>query len=182
MLLLQPTHLQSIKAHAEETYPHECCGLMLGHAHPGTTSSRPTRTVVELWSVTNAWDEAAQSTMTALAGEAIPPNANSVPPQTLTTRRRYWIDPTDMLAAQRYARIHDLSIIGIYHSHPDHPAVPSECDRACAWPEYSYIIVSVPNGNATDVFSWTLDDDHQFQPENIRVMQRYPGFLDPLLV
>ena len=165
MLLLQPTQLQSIKTHAAETYPHECCGLMLGHVNvtPDTTTLQSTRTVVELWPMTNAWDDAAQTAMAEV--QAIAPDHSPESPQTLTTKRRYWIDPTDMLAAQKYARTNGLSIIGIYHSHPDHPAVPSECDRACAWPEYSYIIVSVPNGQSTDVLSWSLDNEHQFQSE-----------------
>ena len=170
MLLLQPTHLQAIKNHAEETYPHECCGLMLGHVNPGETTVSTIRTVVELWPVHNAWDEEAQATMakveaTKSSSVPAPTDRESTPP--LTTRRRYWIDPKDMLAAQKSARTKGMSIIGIYHSHPDHPAVPSECDRTCAWPEYSYIIVSVPNGKATDVFSWTLDDNHQFQTESL---------------
>ena len=181
MLLLQPTHLQSIKTHSEETYPHECCGLMLGHVQAVADTpvdsiaivddipSQPTRTVVELWPMMNAWDGDAQTAMTELDGNAIASTANHDSSQVLTTRRRYWIDPKDMLAAQKYARNNGLNIIGIYHSHPDHPAVPSECDRTCAWPEYSYIIVSVPNGTAADTFSWTLDDEHQFQPEDLQV-------------
>jgi proteasome lid subunit RPN8/RPN11 len=72
-----------------------------------------------------------------------------------------------MLMAMREARNCSLEIIGIYHSHPDHPAVPSECDRQLAWPQYSYIIVSVAQGYAAESKSWILDDTHQFQPEPI---------------
>jgi proteasome lid subunit RPN8/RPN11 len=86
-----------------------------------------------------------------------------------TKRRRYSIAPTDMLSVQRQAREQGLNIIGVYHSHPDHVAEPSECDRAQAWSEYAYVIVSVHNGQAVDVKNWTLDSDHQFQAEAIRV-------------
>jgi proteasome lid subunit RPN8/RPN11 len=72
-----------------------------------------------------------------------------------------------MLKAQKQARDRNLDIIGIYHSHPDHPAVPSEFDRAIAWQQYSYIIVSVQQGKACDLKNWSLDDDHQFQPEEM---------------
>ncbi|MBD2625904.1 hypothetical protein [Trichormus variabilis] len=47
------------------------------------------------------------------------------------------------------------------------PAIPSECDRLYAWPEYSYIIVSVQNGKACELQSWSLDENHQFQAETI---------------
>ncbi|MEM9214524.1 MAG: M67 family metallopeptidase [Cyanobacteria bacterium P01_F01_bin.150] len=172
MLLLQPGHLQSIEKHAEETYPHECCGLMLGHVDASEAKEPLLKTLVELWPVKNAWDDEAQSAMVEAERNRLSDAQLDTPisggqEQPLTTRRRYWIDPKDMLAAQKYARNNGLNIIGIYHSHPDHPAVPSECDRACAWPEYSYIIVSVPAGKASDVFSWVLDDQHQFQLEEI---------------
>jgi proteasome lid subunit RPN8/RPN11 len=72
-----------------------------------------------------------------------------------------------MLQAQKDARDRHLDIVGIFHSHPDHPAVPSEFDRAIAWQRYSYIIVSVQQGQACDLKSWSLDDDQQFQPEAI---------------
>ena len=133
------------------------------------TARSSTRTVTELWPVTNAWDEDAQVAMAQVEENAITSSNSDKVEHPLTTQRRYWIDPKDMLKAQKHARNNGLSIVGIYHSHPDHPAVPSECDRACAWPEYSYIIASVPNGQATDVLSWALDHDHQFQAEAVDV-------------
>ncbi|MEO0378401.1 MAG: M67 family metallopeptidase, partial [Cyanobacteria bacterium P01_A01_bin.17] len=86
-----------------------------------------------------------------------------------TKQRRYWIDPKDMLRVQRQAREKGLNIIGIYHSHPDHVAEPSECDRALAWPAYAYVIVSVCEGKAVDVQNWALDSKHQFQPEAMEI-------------
>ena len=84
-------------------------------------------------------------------------------------RRRYAIAPEIMLKVQKEARSCSLNIIGIYHSHPDNPAIPSESDRVQAWQEYSYIIVSVPNGKAGELKSWYLDDNHQFQEEAIEI-------------
>jgi proteasome lid subunit RPN8/RPN11 len=84
--------------------------------------------------------------------------------------RRYAIAPEMMLKTQREARDKSLNIIGIYHSHPDYPAIPSECDRELAWQLYSYIIVSVVKGKASDSQSWTLDENHQFQPEEIQLI------------
>ncbi|MCL1463833.1 M67 family metallopeptidase [Argonema galeatum] len=140
---LQSHHLQAIRTHAESTYPEECCGIIVGHL--GDDS----KTVVEIWATENAWS--------AEVAEEFPGSK----------RRRYAIAPRDMLKAQREARDRAMNIIGIYHSHPDHPAIPSEMDRAIAWPVYSYIIVSVPQSKAGELQSWCLDDSHQFQPEEI---------------
>lgn len=82
-------------------------------------------------------------------------------------RSHYTIAPEVMLLAQREARNRQLDIIGIYHSHPDTCAIPSEFDRVYAWHQYSYIIVSVQNGKACDLKSWSLDDHNRFQPEEI---------------
>jgi proteasome lid subunit RPN8/RPN11 len=86
----------------------------------------------------------------------------------LTSERRYTIAPETLLAAQRYARDRQLEIVGIYHSHPDGLAIPSECDRLWAWQQYSYIIASVREGKTVDIQSWQLDSDRQFQREEIR--------------
>ena len=74
-------------------------------------------------------------------------------------RNRYLISPIELLRADRDAQKRGLDILGIYHSHPDHPARPSEYDREHALPWYSYIIVSVNGGTAGDLASWNLRDD-----------------------
>ena len=147
VLYLLPQHLQIICTHAQNTYPDECCGLILGHL------GREGKTVMEIMSTENAWNSQADD----FPGELT----------VKTIRSRYAIAPPVMLQAQKAARAQDWNIIGIYHSHPDNCATPSECDRRYAWAEYSYIIVSVQNGKAATVKSWILDDHHQFQPETI---------------
>jgi proteasome lid subunit RPN8/RPN11 len=62
-----------------------------------------------------------------------------------------------------------MKIIGIYHSHPNHPAVPSESDRLLAWSAYSYVILSVAAGGIADYRSWTLDEERQFYEEEVTV-------------
>jgi len=74
---------------------------------------------------------------------------------------RYLISPAAYLEAERRAAARGEDIVGFYHSHPDHPADPSEFDRAHALPWCSYIIVSVRNGRAGDVRSWVLAANHE---------------------
>jgi proteasome lid subunit RPN8/RPN11 len=79
---------------------------------------------------------------------------------------RYVIRPESVLAAHKQARAEGLTVVGYYHSHPDHPAEPSEFDREHAWPGVSYLIVSVRGGSPADVKSWRLRDDRSgFEPE-----------------
>lgn len=73
--------------------------------------------------------------------------------------RRYEVTPKDQLKAQQRADERDLDVVGFYHSHPDHPACPSQYDLDHAWPRYVYAIVSVRNGNADDLNFWQLSDD-----------------------
>jgi len=85
-----------------------------------------------------------------------------------TPQNRYLIAPEDWLETERETRKTGLDIIGVYHSHPDHPSRPSEFDREHAFPFYSYIIVSVTSGEAADLRSWTLRDDRSdFDPEEL---------------
>ena len=140
-------HLQTIIAHAESTYPEECCGIILGKM------DNTGKTVVEVWQTENAWSAETDDYADA---EVV-----------TSKRRRFAIAPLDLLKAQKAAREYQLNVVGFFHSHPDYPAIPSECDRAYAWQEYSYIIVSVEQGKASDISSWCLDDTHQFQPEEV---------------
>lgn len=70
---------------------------------------------------------------------------------------RFNISADTMFKAEQYARKNNLDIVGIYHSHPDCRAIPSEYDRTHALPVYSYIIVSVINGKTADTTCHELD-------------------------
>ncbi|MCC5635525.1 M67 family metallopeptidase [Nostoc sp. CHAB 5844] len=152
IIKLLSEHIQTIRSHAESTYPDECCGIILGYL------DNQIKTVVEIIPTENAWSVESANFASNDAEHS--------------ERRRYAIAPQVMLQVQKAARDKSLNIIGIYHSHPDHPAMPSECDRQYAWPEYSYIIVSVLNGKAGELLSWSLDDHHQFQPDSIDTIKQ----------
>lgn len=81
---------------------------------------------------------------------------------------RYLITPEDMLRGEHEAMRLGLDVIGVFHSHPDHPNLPSEFDREWALPNLSYLITSVANSKAIDSRSWFLTDDRAyFQEEKI---------------
>jgi proteasome lid subunit RPN8/RPN11 len=138
MLQISKTAMDEIQGHMEETYPHECCGLIVGaiegEARVGVTSRRC---------------------------------------RNLNTERaadRYELDPKDMLAAQQELEGGPWDIIGIYHSHPDHPSEPSQTDLNHAWPGWSYMIGSVANGSLAKVQSWELNDSgDRFEEESMAI-------------
>ena len=82
-------------------------------------------------------------------------------------RRRFMIAPADYRLAEDYAEREDLVLLGVYHSHPDHPAEPSEHDRSVALPFFSYVIISVKESRAGTVRSWRLDDERNFDEETV---------------
>lgn len=86
-------------------------------------------------------------------------------------RRRFEIGPRDYMKGEQYAVEHDLTLLGVYHSHPNHPAIPSEHDRVAAQPYFSYIIISVKDGIVDHVRSWRLNDEAQFDEENTLTIQ-----------
>lgn len=133
---------QKIRAHGAETYPHECCGALLGR-----DSNATEREVLLLFPLVNRRDD--------------------------SPRNRFSVTPEDVLSAEKAAREQGLDVVGWYHSHPDHPARPSQYDRDHAWPWYSYVIVSVQNGAPEDMTSWRLNDDRAtFLPEGIDIRHR----------
>ncbi len=87
-------------------------------------------------------------------------------------RRRFEIGPLDYIKGERYADENNLKLLGVYHSHPNHPARPSVHDLNQAFPYFSYIIVSVNEGTAGDITSWQLDEKGEFQEEKILDTQR----------
>jgi len=133
-LMLTGEVVEAIRRHARETYPHECCGALIGR------------------------DNA------ALEALALPNTTEEGP------RRRFLVRPADYRAAERRARDRGAELLGFYHSHPDHPARPSQYDLDHAWPVFAYVIVSVRQGEPGDMTSWRLRDDRSaFEEERITV-------------
>jgi proteasome lid subunit RPN8/RPN11 len=131
---------EKIRECGVETYPHECCGALLGrdsgvvgHSGPVTSGKRVSREVLALFPLVNRRDD--------------------------SPRNRFSVTADDVREAEKFASAQRLEVIGWYHSHPDHPARPSDYDRDHAWPWYSYIIVSVHAGVPQDMTSWRLKDD-----------------------
>ncbi|HEY0679648.1 MAG TPA: M67 family metallopeptidase [Chitinophagaceae bacterium] len=82
-------------------------------------------------------------------------------------RKRFEVSPKDYLKAEQFAEESGLDLLGVYHSHPDHPAIPSEHDRKSAQPYFSYIIISVYGKEIKDIRSWRLNNEFQFEEEEI---------------
>jgi proteasome lid subunit RPN8/RPN11 len=102
-----------------------------------------------------------------LVSEAYPlPNATGEGP-----RRRFLVRPADYGLAERRAAERGLTLMGFYHSHPDHPARPSQYDLDHAWPSFDYIIVSVRDGYDRELTCWRLRDDRS-QFDEVAVSSR----------
>jgi proteasome lid subunit RPN8/RPN11 len=137
---------EKVRQHGAETYPHECCGALLGRVFE-EESQTPVREVLGLFPLVNRRED--------------------------SPRNRFSVSADDVRDAEKAARKQKLDVVGWYHSHPDHPARPSEYDRDHAWPWYSYIIVRVYRGAPEEMTSWRLNDDRlEFSPENIEIRQR----------
>ncbi len=121
--------LAAVAAHGERAYPEECCGVLIGRARP----------------------DGGAAVVRAVAAENERPEE-----QPGELGRRYLIGAETVLRADRVARAEGLGIVGYYHSHPDHPAVPSAFDREHAWAGVSYLIVPVTAGEAGPARSWRL--------------------------
>lgn len=142
-LHLSKEHEDLIRAHGARDYPNECCGILLGEAEG---DAKRVREVVALRNL---------RLDSARAQELLPLSD----PGRETERNRFLIDPIEQLKVEKEARARGLEVLGYYHSHPDHPARPSEYDREHAWPWYSYVILSVRGGQPQEITSWVLSDD-----------------------
>jgi proteasome lid subunit RPN8/RPN11 len=85
-------------------------------------------------------------------------------------RRRFEITGKDYMLAEKFAVEQSLTLLGVYHSHPNHPAIPSEHDRIAALPYFSYVIVSVMNGSTDEICSWRLNEVSQFEEEKFSLI------------
>ena len=120
---LGPGVAAAIRRHGEETFPHECCGALVGS--PGRVD----------------------------AAVALPNTTEEGP------RRRFLVRPSDYRMAEERATALGGDLLGFYHSHPDHPARPSQFDLDHAWPNFAYVIVAVAKGSAREMTVWFLKDD-----------------------
>ena len=82
-------------------------------------------------------------------------------------KRRFVISPKDYMKGEQFAADNNVDLLGIYHSHPNHPAVPSEHDRVAAQPWFSYVIFSVSEDGVKNVRSWLLNEQEQFEEETV---------------
>jgi proteasome lid subunit RPN8/RPN11 len=137
-LLIDQTQLEQLQQHVEGTYPYEGGGLLIG-----STDEQGRKIVTEIKPFENQ--------------RAIEDQHNRI----LITDEMY-------RAGEAYADDQNLLLIGFFHSHPDHPARPSEFDREHALPWWSYVIVAVRQGRAAEVRSWELGEDRsKFDEEMI---------------
>lgn len=149
-LRLTPDAILELKAHGREAYPHECCGALVG-----TWETNGRKIVHEVVRLANSYTPDAAVDLGLLENER-------------GTLNRYIIDPKDLFQTEKRARARGWSIVGFYHSHPDHPAVPSKYDLGVASSGYSYVIVSVPQGIPAELRSWQTDVPREkFLPEAV---------------
>jgi proteasome lid subunit RPN8/RPN11 len=142
VIKLGPGLLEEIERHAEREYPRECCGLLVGRI----TDGGRTREVRATYPVANIFSEESER------------------------HHRMAIEPLEYARAERLHAASGLGVVGNYHSHPDHPAVPSQYDleHLAPWPTMSYVVVSVREGKAVDLRSWELEADRsRFNEEEV---------------
>jgi proteasome lid subunit RPN8/RPN11 len=149
MLRIHYADYEALRTHGEETYPNECCGVLLGKNIAGQGNSAAAVNHVQ---------------QIVRAGNT----------RTDSAHNRYNIAPQELVKIQRQARGLGLDIVGFYHSHPDHPAQWSKTDFAEAhWLGCSYLITSVEQGKAalTNSFllSGTTEEDKNFEDEPIQI-------------
>ena len=155
-LTIGQQHIEVIRQHGAKDYPSECCGILLGHADG---DRKEVTEVVPLENLRRD-PERAQALLPLEA------------PGSESERNRFLIDPRDQIRVEKDARARGLEVLGYYHSHPDHPARPSNYDRDHAWPWYSYVIIGVERGEPKELNSWVLSDDRStFDQEPVQLRE-----------
>lgn len=152
------TQLEAIRAHGAQTFPYECVGVLLGDIEGDEKIVREVRELPNTFAPSEDFERSigTEGEEVALHGQ----------------ERRFQIAPDTMFSLMQEERRTGRKILGFYHSHPNHPAQPSAYDREWASPWYTYIIVSIMNGEPADLTAWLLDEDRQaFQPEEILFQQ-----------
>jgi proteasome lid subunit RPN8/RPN11 len=153
-LKLSWQQLDAIQQHGARDYPSECCGVLLGKTDGGE------KEVTEVVPLKNLRHDPAR------AQELLPVDDLNRE----TDRNRFLVDPLEQLRVEKGARARGLEVLGYYHSHPDHPARPSQYDREHAWPWYAYLILSVEKGTAKELTCWVLAEDQlDFEADKVIV-------------
>jgi proteasome lid subunit RPN8/RPN11 len=178
MIALTADARDTIIKEGEAAYPNECCGFIIGR--DGSDSSSRTRgrfqrpggarrTRGRFLRPGGARSRTRGRFLRpggARTGERVLPVDNAR--ESAAAHHRFEITPKDFLRAEREAAAAGDGVIGVYHSHPDHPAAPSDYDLEHALPYYSYVIVSVGEGKAGRLTSWRLADDRsRFDEEEV---------------
>ena len=122
---------EQIEREGVAAYPNECCGILYGRDI--VQDGEANRIVTRLEAVTNEFE----------AGERY---------------HRFLITPDTLMRAEKSAAAAGELVLGFYHSHPDHPARPSEYDREHGWPFYSYVIVAIAKREPAAMTCWLLDE------------------------
>ncbi|MBI2816941.1 MAG: M67 family metallopeptidase [Acidobacteria bacterium] len=192
---LPRSELLQIQQHGSETYPHECCGVILGKQERGRSL------ITEVIPIKNSREgdppaaaPSASPEILDLLREAYRLLQSTEPkndaifdwleradPVLNSARNRFRIMPEDLLNVDREAREKGVDILGVYHSHPDHPARPSEYDRQhllCPW-YTTYLILAVENGAPRELTGWTASEDGtNFVPSEVVVADEVPASRD----
>lgn len=140
MIILTKQLMEQLHYEAEEKYPAECCGILLGIRR--SDKSRIVDRILPAW---NGAETNLQS-------------------------RHFLISPETIMQAECFALKNGCEIVGFYHSHPDCKAVASEYDARFAIPGYSYPIISVIQGKAKEILSFeinNIDEQKSFMKEKI---------------
>ncbi len=152
---VDPHVAATIRQHAASAYPYECCGALIGTAGSDGVSITE---ALRLTNITGASGTERPGEAGASGASLSEPRSRRAPIEE-GPRRRFRVSPDDYRQSEARARALGAELIGFYHSHPDHPAVPSQYDLDHAWPNFSYVIVSVTSGAPGDLRSWRLRPD-----------------------
>lgn len=151
--------IAAIRAHAASVYPDECCGALIGQeSRPSPSASARLAGATDLPSGRGGGGR-------VIEAFALPNTTSG------ERRRRFLIGPEEYRAAEARASEIGSDVIGFYHSHPDHPAIPSAFDLEHAWPNLSYVIVSVRAGRPEEARSWRLRGDRSAFDEEALVVE-----------
>jgi proteasome lid subunit RPN8/RPN11 len=122
--------IREMHSHASSTYPEECCGLLVGRFEQGSSL----KIVTNCKRMNNVFEKKER-------------------------HHRYTINPREFMNVENEAESNGEEIVGVYHSHPNAPARPSEFDKTYAWPSFTYLVIEVRGSRPMETRSWLLRED-----------------------